>query len=157
MTIKNKSIAITISDGWAYRYLFATGAFEYLTKEYEITLICSEYYINLLQKNKINSIRIIPIQSVGLIDSILISILNVFYRNSFDNAINNFYLSKYNLFTKFIYYFFVKWHMSFSFFFFEKVISFFVKYRGKYFYNNNQYSAFESILFLSPYSCNEII
>ncbi len=148
------SIAITISDGWAYRYLFSTGAYDFLSKEYDITLICSNYYKNLLDKKLIKSI---PIKSIKFIDSSLISILNFFYRSSFDNAINNFYLSKYSFFPKALYYFFVKWHIAVTFIFFKKAITLFLEFRCKYFYSYGQLDSVDSVLFLSPYAHNEII
>ena len=119
--MKKRSIAITISDGWAYRYLFSTSAIEYLTKEYDITLICSNYYYNLLNNNKFNCVKIKHIKYSDNIDNFLISSLNFIYRNSFKNQINNFYISKYQNYLKYIYYLFIKWHISFTFSFFESI------------------------------------
>jgi hypothetical protein len=155
--MKKRSIAITISDGWAYRYLFSTSAIEYLTKEYDITLICSNYYYKLLNNNKFNCVKIKHIKYSDNIDNFLISSLNFIYRNSFKNQINNFYISKYQNYLKYIYYLFIKWHISFTFSFFERLILLLIKFKVRLFYNKQLNSSFESVLFLSPYTHNEII
>ena len=46
-----KHIGFTISDGWAFRFLFATGLYKEIVKENKVTLICSSYYHDLITKN----------------------------------------------------------------------------------------------------------
>ena len=90
-----KSIAFTITDGWAYRFLFSTGFYEELKNNYKITLLCSNYYYGLINSNydNIECIKL-DFSKKNKVFFIFISLLNFIYRNVYDFNINKFYILK---------------------------------------------------------------
>lgn len=152
-----KSIGFTITDGWAYRFIFSTGLYNELKKTHKITLICSNYYYKLITSSYEDNIDIIECVKLDFNDKNrvffkLISLLNYLYINIYDFNINKFYILKkkwlprqfYKLFssilkrfssTKLIEHFFENFHI-------EKP--------------KNIDKQFDVIYFLSPYLKNEI-
>ena len=46
-----KRLGFTITDGWAFRFLFTTGFYKKLIRNHRLTLICSSYYYNLISND----------------------------------------------------------------------------------------------------------
>ena len=157
MVVDRKTIAFTITDGWAYRYLFATGAIELLIRDYKIELICTPFYFKLIESMSRHDISIIHIQDAGKLSKLLISFSNFVYRGSFHNEINNFYISKYNFLFRFIYTYFLKWILTKYHIIFLNFSSIILRVWVTFLYPLRVNRTYDKIVFLSPYYADEIV
>jgi hypothetical protein len=152
-----KSIIVTVTDGWSYRYLFCTGVFEYLKQNYKITFFCSDYYFEKLRELEENNVNIKRIEFVKskFIDK-LISAKNYVFRIYNNFKISKFYISKLKRYQRVI----VKslnWFISlfgdYILLVFNFLLDFFINFSQA---KNYVYKEYDIVLFLSPYSYEEV-
>lgn len=152
-----KSIIVTVTDGWSYRYLFCTGVYEYLKSNNKLTLVCSEYYFEKLNGIDAGNIEVKKIKVVKsqFIDNI-ISAKNYVFRIYNNFKISKFYISKLKLHQKLILKS-LNWFILLFGHYILLIFNFCLDYlisisRQKI----DDYSRFDSVLFLSPYSYDEV-
>jgi hypothetical protein len=154
--LKKKKIAFTITDGWAYRYYCITEINKFIQDKYDVFLICSPFYFELFKEMKLDGVSLLPIPKSNKYESLIISFINVVYRNSYDNPINEFYINKYNVWLRFFFKFFQKVlkkiHAKLIF-----VLKFCLEFEISIFSRTNFVLPVEVIYFLSPYTHDEVV
>ena len=152
-----KSILVTVTDGWSYRYLFCTGVYEYLKSNNKLTLVCSEYYFEKLSGIDAGNIEVKRIKVVKsqFIDNV-ISAKNYVFRIYNNFKISKFYISKLKFHQKLL----VK-SLNLFILLFGHYILLILNFCLDYLISNSRhkiddYSRFDTVLFLSPYSYEEV-
>ena len=152
-----KSILVTVTDGWSYRYLFCTGVYEYLKSNNKLTLVCSEYYFEKLSGIDAGNIEVKRIKVVKsqFIDNV-ISAKNYVFRIYNNFRISKFYISKLKFHQKLL----VK-SLNLFILLFGHYILLILNFCLDYLISNSRhkiddYSRFDTVLFLSPYSYEEV-
>jgi hypothetical protein len=152
-----KSILVTVTDGWSYRYLFCTGVYEYLKSNNKLTLVCSEYYFEKLSGIDAGNIEVKRIKVVKsqFINNV-ISAKNYVFRIYNNFKISKFYISKLKFHQKLL----VK-SLNLFILLFGHYILLILNFCLDYLISNSRhkiddYSRFDTVLFLSPYSYEEV-
>lgn len=152
------AIIVTLTDGWAYRYLFCTQVFDYFkNNNFKIIIYCSDFYFEKIISIASSSVEIYKLknESSNYLGTI-ISLRNYLYRIQFDFKISKFYVSKLIPYQR----------IAFNLFgglirlispYLLKLSDIFLGYaiRDDFFFQKHNQVDF--ILFLSPYSYEEVI
>jgi hypothetical protein len=155
---KLNPLIITITDGWAFRYVFSTGAFEFLTSKYKVKIFASSFYFYKLCDYKKGEFELynIEIKNSKITDKV-ISLKNYIYRNFHGFNISKFYISKLNAFQQIVFFLIKPLISSYG----DRIILFLDSLQG--FMLRKHIGKFEKeilysdkILFLSPYSKIEV-
>jgi hypothetical protein len=96
-----KNLAFTITDGWAFRFFFVTGLYKEIQNKYNITLICSKYYFNKINKNYREFDDNVQVVKLGFNNNYKvffksISLLNFIFKNVHDFNLNKYHILKRN-------------------------------------------------------------
>lgn len=146
------NVAITITDGWAFRWLFTSGVYSKLKHNFVISFYVNRFYMTKLESMGLENIHLLPESSNSFV--FLNSAINESYRNSKNLAIQKYYLSKYTLCKRIVS------HIN-SWRFFTKILT--------YLYNKSlEWERFnyarkvnvrgvDKVIFLSPYLTEEIV
>jgi hypothetical protein len=155
---KKASLIVTITDGWAFRFLFCTGALEYLNSIYKIKIFASGYYFSKLSAYPGVEFELysIDINKSRIIDKV-ISLKNYIYRNFHGFNISKFYISKLNRIQRILFFIinpFIVLYGDRVIFLLDSLVSLLLRKHLRKF--QNDVIGCEGILFLSPYSSSEI-
>lgn len=93
-------LIITITDGWAFRWLFTSSAYSVLSQKYKIRLYVNEFYMSKLKQMDNFDIYLLPKASKKFL--ILNALLNESFRNNNKLKIQKYYLSKYSVIKRFL-------------------------------------------------------
>lgn len=146
------NIAITITDGWAFRWLFTSGLYSRLDRDLRVSLYVNDFYMQKLQCMGLENVYLLPKASSKFI--LLNSIINESYRNNKNLEIQKYYLSKYSIHKRIVSGL-SKWH------FFSRICA--ILYSKVLlnecasFDKNLNMSHVDRVIFLSPYLPSELV